>query len=272
MSDKGEPPPPRRKPPDRRPGVLDRPFMERDLFAPERSRLLPPYSQLPRRIGSSPATGAALGTGEAVFPLSVKPAPLPRRSLASWRRTPPEINEDELQEEKRLKAGSHSLSDSASPTTSPTPPEWQAPQSLVRHNNPPNTPSPTTSPACTNDMEDLVEQDPEGERKWDNTSYATLAPMQDAQTSNHEPIPGPSSAPDSYAHIAAAPRTAPLPSPPSVLRPQQPADNQTAKYPPIIGSFTFKYYYSPPCAANVAHIEELRCWDRDDLGRPVIPV
>ncbi|CAK1596716.1 unnamed protein product [Parnassius mnemosyne] len=234
MSDKGEPPPTRRKPPDRRLGVLDRPLMERDLFAPERSRVLPPYSQLPRRIGSSSATGTALGAGEAVSPPSVEPAPLPRRSQASRRRTPPEIDKDQLQEEKRLRAGSDSLSDSASPPSSVTPPERQAPQPVVRHNIPPNSPSPTTSPACTADMQDFGEEDPEGEREWDNTSYATLAPMQDSQPVNQEPMPGPSSAPDSYAQIAAAPRSAPpSPPPPSAQKQQQPVNNQ-AKYPPII--------------------------------------
>ncbi|CAK1596744.1 unnamed protein product [Parnassius mnemosyne] len=206
MSDKGEPPPTRRKPPDRRQGVLDRPLMERDLFVPERSRVLPPYSQLPRRIGSIPAPGAALGAGEVVSSPSAELAPLPRRSLASRRRTPPEIEQDQLQEEKRLRAGSDSLSDSASPSASATPPEIQAPQPVVRHNRPPNSPSPTTSPACTADMQDFGEEDPEGEREWDNTSYATLAPIQDSQPVNQEPIPGPSSAPDSYAQIAAAPR------------------------------------------------------------------
>ncbi|CAK1596815.1 unnamed protein product [Parnassius mnemosyne] len=225
MSDKGEPPPTRRKPPDRRLGVLDRPLMERDLFAPERSRVLPPYSQLPRRIGSSSATGTALGAGEAVSPPSVEPAPLPRRSQASRRRTPPEIDKDQLQEEKRLRAGSDSLSDSASPPSSVTPPERQAPQPVVRHNIPPNSPSPTTSPACTADMQDFGEEDPEGEREWDNTSYATLAPMQDSQPVNQEPMPGPSSAPDSYAQIAAAPRSAPpSPPPPSAQKQQQPGE------------------------------------------------
>ncbi|CAK1596779.1 unnamed protein product [Parnassius mnemosyne] len=224
MSDKGEPPPTRRKPPDRRQGVLDRPLMERDLFAPERSRVLPPYSQLPRRIGSIPAPGAALGAGEAVSSPSAELAPLPRRSLASRRRTPPEIEQDQLQEEKRLRAGSDSLSDSASPSASATPPEIQAPQPVVRHNRPPNSPSPTTSPACTADMQDFGEEDPEGEREWDNTSYATLAPIQDSQPVNQEPIPGPSSAPDSYAQIAAAPRSAPSsPPPPPAQKEQQPA-------------------------------------------------
>ncbi|CAK1597174.1 unnamed protein product [Parnassius mnemosyne] len=228
MSDKGEPPPTRRKPPDRRPGVLDRPLMERDLFAPERSRVLPPYSQLPRRIGSIPAPGAALGAGEAVSSPSAELAPLPRRSLASRRRTPPEIDEDQLQEEKRLRAGSDSLSDSASPPSSVTPPERQASQPVVRHNIPPNSPSPTTSPACTADMQDFGEEDPEGEREWDNTFYATIAPIQDSQPANQEPIPGPSSAPDSYAQIAAAPRSAPpSPPPPPVQKPQQPSRNQT---------------------------------------------
>ncbi|CAK1597065.1 unnamed protein product [Parnassius mnemosyne] len=227
MSDKGEPPPTRRKPPDRRPGVLDRPLMERDLFAPERSRVLPPYSQLPRRIGSIPAPGAALGAGEAVSSPSAELAPLPRRSLASRRRTPPEIEQDQLQEEKRLRAGSDSLSDSASPSASATPPEIQAPQPVVRHNRPPNSPTPTTSPACTADMQDFGEEDPEGEREWDNTSYATLAPIQDSQPANQEPIPGPSSAPDSYAQIAAAPRSAPpSPPPPPAQKEQQP---QTAR-------------------------------------------
>ncbi|CAK1597152.1 unnamed protein product [Parnassius mnemosyne] len=222
MSDKGEPPPTRRKPPDRRPGVLDRPLMERDLFAPERSRVLPPYSQLPRRIGSIPAPGAALGAGEAVSSPSAELAPLPRRSLASRRRTPPEIEQDQLQEEKRLRAGSDSLSDSASPSASATPPEIQAPQPVVRHNRPPNSPSPTTSPACTADMQDFGEEDPEGEREWDNTSYATLAPLQDSQPVNQEPIPGPSSAPDSYAQIARS--APPSPPPPPAQKEQQPGE------------------------------------------------
>ncbi|CAG4980993.1 unnamed protein product [Parnassius apollo] len=65
MSNKEEQPPPRRKPPDRRLGVPDRPLMERDLFAPETSRVLPSLGQIPRRKGSSPAHGAALGANEA---------------------------------------------------------------------------------------------------------------------------------------------------------------------------------------------------------------
>ncbi|CAG5009655.1 unnamed protein product [Parnassius apollo] len=88
MSEKGEPPPTRRKPPDRQPGVLDRPLMERDLLAPEKSRVLPAYSQIPRRKGSPPATGVALGASR-TEPLPIaEPAPLSRRNIASRRRTP----------------------------------------------------------------------------------------------------------------------------------------------------------------------------------------
>ncbi|CAK1578433.1 unnamed protein product [Parnassius mnemosyne] len=218
---------------------MDRSLMERDHFAPETSRVLPPYSQLPRWIGSSPTTGAALGAGDAVSPHSVEPVPLPGWNLAWRRRTPPQIEEDQLQEEKRLKAGSDSLSKSASPTTPvPTP----SPTSKTRgippvrtRNTPPESPSPspTTSPAGMIDVT-FEEQDPEGKREWDNTSYATLPPIHQEAEINIEATPGPSSAPHTYASAAAATRTAP-PSPhPPAQMPEQPTDRQTAKYPPII--------------------------------------
>ncbi|CAK1600927.1 unnamed protein product [Parnassius mnemosyne] len=208
--------------------VLDRPLMERDLFVPERSRVLPPYSQLPRRIGSIPATGAALGAGEAVSPPSVDSVPLPRRNLASRRRTSPQLEEDELQEQKRLKAGSDSLSESASPsnlTSTSLPFEKREIPPITRRNTPPDSPSPppNTPPVGMIDIQEFEEQDPEGERAWDNTSYATLPPIQ------QEPTPGPSSAPHSYAGAAAAPRMAP-PSPPlSAQTPDQTTGRQTAK-------------------------------------------
>ncbi|CAG5029453.1 unnamed protein product [Parnassius apollo] len=129
MLDKGEPPPTRRKPPDRHPGVLDRPLMERDLFAPDRSRILPPISHIPKRKGSSPATGTALGTSGAEPPPSAEPAPLPRRNLASRRRTPPEIDNEELQEERRLKASATTT------TNTPTPLQKQP---VTRDNSPPD--------------------------------------------------------------------------------------------------------------------------------------
>ncbi|CAG4942346.1 unnamed protein product [Parnassius apollo] len=175
MSDKGEPPPTRRKPPDRRPSVLDRPLMERDLLAPDKSRVLPAYSQIPRRKGSPPATGVALGASGAEPPPIAKPAPLPRRNIASRRCTPPELEEEDLQEEKRLKAGSDSVSESASASTSastskdtPTPPRKQP---VTRHNSPPESPYPTTSPTCMqSEMQDFGEQYPEGEKPSDSTS------------------------------------------------------------------------------------------------------
>ncbi|CAG4952232.1 unnamed protein product, partial [Parnassius apollo] len=90
-------------------GVLDRPLMERDLLAPEKSRVLPSCSQIPKRKESPPATGVTLGAIGAEPPPIAEPAPLPRRNIASRIRTPSELEEEDLQEEKRLKAGSDSV-------------------------------------------------------------------------------------------------------------------------------------------------------------------
>ncbi|CAG4936367.1 unnamed protein product [Parnassius apollo] len=57
--------------------------------------------------------------------------------------------------------------------------------------------------------------------------------QEEAQQINFEPTPGPSTAPDSYARVAAAPITAPPSLPPPASRRKQSTERRTAKYPPL---------------------------------------
>ncbi|CAG5001808.1 unnamed protein product [Parnassius apollo] len=195
MTDKGEPPPPPpRRPPDRRPGILDRPFIERNLFDPEKSRIIPPVSQIPRRIGSPPLSPSPV-TSRADRTLSFELATTSRLAV---KLAPPQVESDELQDEKRPKLGSRTpSSDEESTSSMPSP----------THINPPK------SPSLTKTLSDIPTE---------------------TQDMDAEPVPGPSTAPDTYARIAAAPKATRPPSPRTTGPPPPNETPTAAKYPPII--------------------------------------
>ncbi|CAK1597048.1 unnamed protein product [Parnassius mnemosyne] len=232
MSDKEEPPPPPpRRPPDRRTGVLDRPLMERNLFAPEKSRIIPPLSQIPRRIGSPPLSSAAL-IASGTERVSNQETAITARQTAK-RRTPPEMGLDDTQDEKRHKQGSRTPSSDSSSSTESTPPSPTPEREIIntRFSQPPESPTPIRSSSTIKKQE----------RTQDNEN-----PTQEMDT---EPIPGPSTAPGSYARIAAAPRTA-QPTPPTT-RQTPPTEAPTmAKYPPIIVELLRKGNYAERVGAG----------------------
>ncbi|CAG4959632.1 unnamed protein product [Parnassius apollo] len=197
MTDKGGTPPPPRGPPDRRPGVLDRPLMERNLFDPEKLRVIPPVSQIPRRIGSPPLSPTPI-TSRAIRTLSHE---LATTSHLAVKRAP-QTESDELQDEKRPKPGSRTpSSDEESDSSTPPPtPEKELDAPITRHINPPKLPSPTKT----------------------LTDIPTETQEMDA-----EPVPGPSTAPDTYARIAAAPKATRPPSP-RTTGPTPPIETPTA--------------------------------------------
>ncbi|CAK1593815.1 unnamed protein product [Parnassius mnemosyne] len=190
--------------------------MERNLFAPEKFRIIPPLSQIPRRIGSPPLTSSAPIASE-IERVSNSKLAITARQTAK-RRKPPEMGIDDTQEEKRHKQGSRTTSSDSSSTES-TPPSPTPEREIVntRYSQPPESPSPIRSSYGIRDKEQESTQDSDD-------------PTQDMDT---EHIPGPSTAPNSYARIVATPRST-QPTPPTT-RLTPPIEAPTmAKYPPII--------------------------------------
>ncbi|CAG5019186.1 unnamed protein product [Parnassius apollo] len=171
--------------------------MERNLFAPEKSRVLPTYNQMSKDKRGPSTAGVVPGASGAEPPTNTEPARQPRRNIASRKRTPPKIEEEDLQEEKRLKTTSGTIPEStsaSSPThtseNTHTPPQKQP---VTRHNSPPESPSPTTSPTCMHyELQDLGEQDPK-----ENEPQRAQQPQQPQQQQQlqRQQLPTPTYAP-----------------------------------------------------------------------------
>ncbi|CAG5047474.1 unnamed protein product [Parnassius apollo] len=145
--------------------------MERNLFDPEKSRVIPPVSQIPRRIGSPPLSPTPI-TSRAIRTLSQELATTSRLAV---KRAPPQTESDELQDEKRPKPGSRTPSsgEESDSSTPPPIPERELDAPITRHINPPKSPSPTKT------LPDIPTE---------------------TQEMDAEPVPGPSTAPNHTNH------------------------------------------------------------------------